>query len=171
MRVVTPNGLRPEVAVSVEEKNGHIQEQEPTSKDAQFCDLGGLPVTVRVGYDGSCNQVIVREVPVVWREPYLLRVMYDPTPCNRDLPRPPVPVCRMVFRVSGSDGKWLERARIEILQPTLVELRTDKFGRASLVAKADQEVRGSVSMGDRVADFRSLCDKGERVHEQAIMVH
>src|SRR6476620_12762089 len=80
VRVIAPNNRRPGVAVSVVEKNGRIQEQDQEKSDLRFCDLGGLPVTVKVGEDGTCNQVIVREVPVGWEEPYFLSVFYDPVP-------------------------------------------------------------------------------------------
>src|SRR5947209_3380614 len=71
VRVLTPDGQRPEAPVSVKEENGHIHVDEQEDGDVHFCALGILPVTVTVGSDGLCNQVVVRNVPVTWDEPYL----------------------------------------------------------------------------------------------------
>ena len=168
VRVVSPDRRLP-VSVSVVEKNGRTEEREPTSGDVRFCDLGGLPVTVKVGDDGTCNQVIVREVPVAWRQPYVLKITYDPTPCNIDLPPPPLPVCRVVIRVADSRG-WAQGARVRALQPTPAELQTDRFGRASLVTKLGDDVRGSVTAGSLTADFAFKCSRDEPIHEELIVL-
>ena len=165
VRVTAPNGRRPGVAVSVIEKNGRIQEQDQEKSDLRFCDLGGLPVTVKVGEDGTCNQVIVREVPVGWEEPYFLSVLYDPVPCLHDLPRSPVPTCRVVFRVKDSTGQWVPGATINIAQPVTKELRTDRFGRSSLLIKLGDSVTGIAINQQASAHFKYQCALGESVHE------
>ena len=68
VRVVSPEGDRPEVLVSVREKDGRLIAPDPTSGDVRFCDLGMRPVTVRVGADDTCNQVTVANVPLWWHE-------------------------------------------------------------------------------------------------------
>ncbi len=168
VRVLAPDGRRPEVSISVAEKNGRTLEkdQEPDLGDVDFCDLGGLPVDVKVGNDGSCNQVTVHDVPIVWKEPYLLRVTYDPEPCLRESPLPLAPVCRIVFRVSSTADKWLRDATIALSQPTAMQLRTDQFGRASVTAKIGQEVAGTVSFGSEVHSFTLKCAQFEITHEE-----
>ena len=52
VRVLSPNGQRIEVPVSVQEKNGNIEQKDQEGGDVRFCDLGILPVTVIVGKDG-----------------------------------------------------------------------------------------------------------------------
>jgi hypothetical protein len=81
VRVLSPDGKHEEAIVAVEEKNGRRIERDPTAEDVRFCDLGVEPVAVKVGSDGTCNQVVVREVPLAWREQYLLMVTYDTRPC------------------------------------------------------------------------------------------
>src|SRR5580704_15981473 len=70
VRVVSPDGRRPEVPISVREKGGRVEEKEQEDTDVRFCDLGILPVTVTVGSSGLCNQVTVHNVPVAIEETY-----------------------------------------------------------------------------------------------------
>jgi hypothetical protein len=137
VRVTAPNGR---VAVSVVEKNGRIQEQDQENSDLRFCDLGGLPVTVKVGED-------------------------DPVPCLHDLPRSPVPTCRIVFRVKDSTGEWVHGATINIAEPITKELRTDRFGRSSLLIKLGDSVTGNAINQQASANFKYQCRLGESVHE------
>ena len=167
VRVLSPDGRRPAASISVQEESGRVEEQDYSqeSGDARFCDLGGLPVTVKVGDDG-CNQVIVRGVPVSWNDPYLLSVTYDPEPCSREVPRGPVPVCRVVFRVADAVGKWIKGATINLSSQKLTQLTTDQFGRASLPVKLRDDVRGSVKKGVSSVNFSFKC--AEFVHEEYI---
>lgn len=170
VRVLTPDGHRPAVSVYVEEKGGRQEEGEQDRGDVSFCDLGGLPVTVRVGEEGSCNQATIRNVPVAWDEPYTLTVIYDPTPCLRDLPRAPVPTCRTVFRVADSDGKWVRGATINLTQPTAARIRTDRFGRASFVTKLGDCLQGAIDSPGQAPRFQFTCTRDEPVHEQLLVI-
>lgn len=165
VRVSAPDGRRPEVEVSVVEKNGRVQEQDQGKSDLRFCDLGGLPVTVKVGADGTCNQVIVREVPVAWEEPYFLSVLYDSVPCLLDLPRSPIPTCRIVFRVKDRTGQWAAGARINIAEPITRELTTDRFGRSSLLIKLGDNLAGNATNQEATATFKYRCSLRDSVHE------
>ena len=49
VRVLSQNGQDVEAPVTVEEKNGRVLEKEHSHGGVQFCDLGILPVTVKVG--------------------------------------------------------------------------------------------------------------------------
>jgi hypothetical protein len=164
VRVVTPDGRRPQVSVSVQEANGRVVEKDHESRDVRFCDLGGLPVTVKVGGSDTCNQVIVREVPIAWNEPYLLKVTYDPEPCLVCLPPPPRPICRVVFRIADRAGGWVPGAAINISHPAATSKITDSFGRASYVTRRGEQVRGSISVDDKLATFEFTC--AEPVHEE-----
>jgi hypothetical protein len=169
VRVLSPDGRRVEALVSVEEGNGRVIERDPTSEDVKFCDLGIAPVTVKVGADGTCNQVVVRDVPLTWQEQHLLTVTYDLEPCLEDLPPPPVPVCQVLFRVSDVNGRWLNKASIHFQQPRLSPRETDREGRALLVLKLGDRVTGSISSGGYVAKPFSLsCSRSKPVREEPI---
>jgi hypothetical protein len=169
VRVLYPDGQRADALVSVEEKSGRVQRQRQEATDLRFCDLGVTPVTVKVGVDGTCNQVIVRNVPLAWNVSNLLTVTYDVDPCLVEKPPPPVPLCRTVFRIADSSGKWLVRAPIRISTPTPAVLLTDGFGRASFLAKAADEIAGSVEApGYAAVEFRITCTRSEPVHEEDI---
>jgi len=167
VRVLSPDGRRPMVTVSVQEKSGRTEEQDQKTHDVEFCDLGGLPVTVKVGEDG-CNQVVVRDVPVSWGEPYVLKITYDHEPCLRDLPPPPVPVCRVVFRVSDSSGKWVPAAIISLTSPDRTELKTDRFGRTTFVSRRGVSIVGKAAQAGRSAGFAFQCQQNEPVHEELL---
>jgi hypothetical protein len=169
VRVLSPDGRRVEALVSVEEKNGRAVERDPTLEDVKFCDLGIAPVTVKVGADGTCNQVVVRDVRLTWEEQYLLRVTYDIEPCLEDLPPLPVPICHVLFRVSDINGAWLDKASIRLQQSQLPALETDSSGRALLVLKSGDRAGGTISSSGYVAKpFSFSCSRSEPVHEELI---
>ena len=169
VRVLSPDGRRVEALVSVREKNGRVVEKDPTAEDVKFCDLGIAPVTVKVGADGTCNQVVVRNIPLAWQERYLLTVTYDLEPCLEDLAPPPVPVCHVLFRVSDVSGKWLVKASIQFQTSQLSPRETDSAGRAVLVLKLGDRVGGSITSNGYVAKPFSLsCSRLEPVHEELI---
>ena len=170
VRVLSPDGKRPEVAVSVEEKSGRREEVDQEDSDVQFCDLGGLPVTVKVGDDGTCNQVVIRGVPVSWNQPYLLVVTYDPEACPKDVPSSPVPTCRIVFRVSNTRGEWIKGAMIKIDQPSPTELKADLFGRASFVVALSEESSGWAENRGGRTHFKFVCTRREPIHEEFLTV-
>ncbi len=169
VRVVSPDGRRPFAIVSVLEKNGRLTERDPTPEDVRFCDLGIGPVTVKVGADGTCNQVVVKDVPLMWQEQYLLTVTYDLEPCLEDPPPAPVPVCQVLFRISDSKGNWLEKASIHFQGSGSAPLETDRAGRALRLLKAGDRVTGAVeSRGYVSKTFSVSCSRSEPVHEESV---
>ena len=169
VRVLSPDGQRVEALVSVEENGGRTIERDPSLGDVRFCDLGIAPVTVKVGADGTCNQVVVRDVPLRWQEQYLLRVTYDPEPCLGDLPHPPVPVCRVLFRITGINDNWLDKASIRFLQPQLAPRMADSAGRALLILKSGDRTEATVSSSGYVPKTLELsCSPSEPIHETLI---
>jgi hypothetical protein len=75
VKVVDPNDKEvTEARISVQERNGRIEEGQYRRGGAQFCDLGMLPVTVTVG-DPDCAGVIVRNIPLEWGETKTLKVV------------------------------------------------------------------------------------------------
>jgi hypothetical protein len=76
----------------VREKNGRTIEKDQEDKDVYFCDLGILPVEVKVGSDGVCSQTTIRNVPVFADKTYLLNVTYDPEAFASTEPRTLLPL-------------------------------------------------------------------------------
>lgn len=169
VRVLSPDQRRPlEVPISVREKSSRVLEKETTTEDVKFCDLGISPVTVTVGND-TCNQVVVRDVPLEWNEQYLLTVTYDPEPCMPERPPAPVPVCQVLFRVSDAKGNWIEKASIHFQGSSSPPLETDSAGRALRLVKVGDRVTGAVdSRGYTSKTFSVSCPQSERVHEESI---
>jgi hypothetical protein len=169
VRVLSPDGRREDALVSVEEKNGRLESLRQGSTDVRFCDLGAIPVTVKVGVDGTCNQVVVRNVPVAWNAPVSLTITYDIEPCLVEAPPPPSRICRMVFRVADTVGKWIPGIPITIASPMVTTLRADDYGRASFVASPGDRVSGSVDgQGYEPVQFSIICNRSEPVHEEVI---
>jgi hypothetical protein len=169
VRALTPDGERPEAPISVLEQNGRVERHDQEDADVRFCDLGILPVTVKVGSDGICNQVTIKDVPIRYGETYLLTVTYDPGPCLRDTPPPPVPVCTMLFRVTDRTGEWLPKAQIRLTSPTLIQLMTDEYGRAIFHARVETRIAGTVSaITFRPKEFAWTCSQSSPLHEEQI---
>jgi hypothetical protein len=156
VRVLTPAGQRLEVPVTVYEGNGRkIDKDQELTKDVEFCDLGISPVKVVVGLKG-CNEIVINDVPLSWKEPYTLKVTYDYKPCERELPLPPVPLCEVLFRVRDTDGKWIDKAKINVDEPHKSQLQTDGAGRGHVLVKVKQPLRGSVNASGYVAENFSV---------------
>lgn len=183
VRVVSPDGRRPEAPISVREHDGRTVEKEqvPGKGDVQFCDLGILPVTVIVGSDGLCNQVTVRDVPLAWDQPYKLTVTYDPEACSISHRIPmPIPQCELLFRVSDSEGRWLPGVRLTMKasfavvtggemrsSPRQAEDTADRYGRARFLPARGSSIRGTASGdGFKPSDFEFTCS--EKWQEQLI---
>ncbi len=169
VRVLSPDQRRPlEVPISVREGNGRILEKETTSEDVKFCDLGITPVTVTVGGD-SCNQTVVKDVPLSWNELYLLTITYDPEPCMPERPPAPIPTCQELLRVADTDGRWVEKASIRFQDSILSPRETDDAGRALVVLKNGERIQGIViSPGYVTKPFSLTCSRTQPVHEEMI---
>jgi hypothetical protein len=168
VRAVSPDGQRPEVSISVEERNGRNIELEQGSEDVRFCDLGILPVTVTVGLAG-CNQVQVKDVPLSWASEYLLLITYDVSPCLKESPRPPIPVCHVLFRVADERGRWIVGASIRFDETSLRSLITDAHGRALHRMTLNQHVQGSIQKsGYAPRQFSISCTRSEPNREMLI---
>jgi hypothetical protein len=152
VKVLSPNGRALYAPVSVQEQNGRVEDKDQEDGSVQFCDLGILPVTVTVGNIGMCNQVTVQNVPVTWRQPYLLTVTYDPEACGRrEVVPPPVPICEMLFRVADAAGNWVSGAALTLAAPTRDLLKTDQYGRAHFYAEVNDNLRGHSIIQSSVA--------------------
>lgn len=169
VRVLSPQGARLEAPIEVTDASGRTEsrEQQPGGRDVEFCDLGILPVSVRIGSLGLCNGVTVRDVPVSWNATYLLSVTYDPVACMiRHQPPPPVPACEFLLRIRDSHGSWVPKASVTFRDPKLSPVMSDRYGRAWFIMPAGKEVHGSITAsGFRTADFVPECAKSERQRE------
>lgn len=171
VRVLSPDQQRlQEIPISVREKSGRVIEKDTTSEDVRFCDLGILPVTVTVGID-PCNQVVVRDVPLAWKEEYFLIVTYDRKSCVQDLPPPPFPLCQVLLRVADLSGNWIEKASIRLEGTSLTPQETDRAGRAEVLLRLGNRVAGVVhAAGYASKSFTIHCSRAERVHELPIQL-
>ncbi len=170
VRVLTPDGRRPEAPVESIEANGRTEDREQKDSDVEFCDLGIMPVTIKVGSSGLCNGVTVRDVPIAWNHPYLLTVTYDPSACAVwHRPPPPVPACEFLLRVADSDGRWIPGASVTFSDSLIGKMKTDRFGRAWFVIRADKDFHASVAaVGLTTAAVTCKCGPSERRREQYV---
>lgn len=155
VRVLDRQGEDTEAWVTVEERDGRRLREENAPGGLRFCDLGILPVTVMVG-DPACNQVIVRNVPLEWRQTRELRILYDREPCLID--RPPVAACRILYRFADPGGNWVKGVSLRVDSPYPEELRGDSFGRVLVRIAAGEELRAqAMADGYRAAELRLAC--------------
>lgn len=144
VKVVAPNGKRPEAQVEIREKNGRrIEKEQAPGHDVTFCDLGIRPVTVIVGLK-EC-EVVVSDVYLRRGKPYTLRVVYDQENCMDERPPTPTPYCETLLRVNSQDTKWVKGATVKFDGRTWVPLQTDEAGRALFSIGKGDSVQGSVS--------------------------
>jgi hypothetical protein len=170
VKVLSPDGRELEAYVKVEERNGRIVEKEYVPGGLQFCDLGIFPITVTVGRDRSCNQVVVRNVPISWQKPLTLYVTYYPDPCLVRYPPAPEPGCEILFRISDANGEWVQGATVEIRAPTSATLTADRFGRAWTVSRTQTDIRGAITAhGYESEKFHIRCEFAEKIEHWVVL--
>jgi hypothetical protein len=128
--VSSRGGDRLESQVSVQGADGKVIDKETKAGEgtAQFCDLGIVPVSVKVGDDGTCNQVVVREVPLRWNETVNLAITYEPYECAGDAIPLPVRSCSIMLRVLDAHGSPISGAVFHS-DDNAVNLISDEYGR------------------------------------------
>jgi hypothetical protein len=139
VNVIDPSGREVNTRISVREQDGNVTEHENVQGGAKFCNLGITPVTVTVG-SPSCNQTIVRNVPVSWGTERRVTVLYDRSPCMID--EPPVAACQFLLRFVDAAGEPMIGVRFEMQKPEKQSLKGDRFGRVLVRIPASQEMHG-----------------------------
>jgi hypothetical protein len=136
VQVRDPPGNPLSAEVTVLERDGRKSVAKAANGEAQFCDLGINPVSISVG-DPGCSQVVVR-TPIEWEQTKTVKVVYDGGPCDDE--RPPLPTCKILFRVFGQDGAALTHAFITLSPPAALTTQhaADSFGRILVYVPAGQ---------------------------------
>ncbi len=169
VHVVTPSGVRIAAPVTVRERDGRLTTIDEYEGDAEFCDLGIVPVEVTVGRTTMCNSVTVADVPVRWNQSYTLTITYDPMACGEEPPPPPVPVCEIVLHVYNRGGAPIPGARISLISPARVTLVADTYGRALRVVRTGATLRGTVTApGHEARPFSFLCGPNQTAREERL---
>jgi hypothetical protein len=127
------------------------------------------PVTVKVGADDTCNQVVVHEVPLSWHKTYRLRITYDPKPCLEDTVHPLVPTCTYLLRVSDGTGKWISGASILWASGKLA-LESDGSGRAIADAKLGPVTATISAPGYLTQSFEGTCTAAKATETQEELI-
>ncbi len=169
VRVLTPDQKRSaEVWVSVRENSGRVIEKKAIREDVSFCDLGIIPVTVTVGLNSACNQVIVKDVSLNWQTQHVLTVTYDPDQCRPEMPPPPILLCYILLRISDTAGNWIENAKIQSSK-FKAQAITDNAGRTFLPLALGETVEGTINAsGYESKKFSISCSRSERYRDELI---
>ena len=168
VEVTAPNGKKPAANIMVTEQNGRELYQLAEGRDAQFCDLGLRPVTVKVGGDRTCDQVIIRDVPLYWQKTKFLKVIYDIIPCLVDSPHV-FRFCTYLFRVSEPGGKWIPSASIMVM-PGDRTLKTDTSGRVRVDVRPGA-ITASISAPEYTTQtFDGTCTAEKAAEPQEILI-
>jgi hypothetical protein len=168
VEVRTPDGKRPTANVTVTEQNGRELYQLAEGQDARFCGLGLRPVTVKVGGDRTCNQVVINDVPLYWQKTHYLKVLYDIMPCLVESTHV-FRFCTYLFRISDDAGKWISGASVQVAPGDRL-LRSDDYGRARVDAEIGAIIAAISAPGYTARSFDSTCtpEKAVEQHEEPI---
>ena len=129
--------------VSVEEKGGKVTAGENEPGGARFCNLGILPVTVKVGRPESCNHTIIHNVALEWQQTRTIHVKYEIESCLRHPPPLPEPLCQLSIRVFDQRAVS-QRATVEVLSRAGEAYRTDNSGRVRILMQSGSILKTAV---------------------------
>ena len=138
VRVINEQDSEIDAPVSVREVGGTEVESEYEVGGARFCNLGILPVTVKVGRPESCHYTIIHNVPLAWQETRTIVIKHEVEPCERHLPPPPKPLCQLLIRVVDQNGVGLP-ATVEVNRVNRrakETYQTDRVGRARVLMES-----------------------------------
>lgn len=126
------------VKVSVEEPNGRLLSVKAASGGMiRFCDLGILPVTIRVVDSNECNPVTIQNVRLYFGASRRVTVAYDSAACSGEEP-PLLSACVLLLRFFDDEGRTLPA--VDISSPSFARGQvSDQLGR----------VRVSLNRGER----------------------
>jgi hypothetical protein len=145
VQVVDPKGkIVAGVPVTVEEKTGRIESASGDGGEVRFCDLGVLPVVIRVGSPYDCDHTVVQNVPLTWGLTRQVRVIFDRMACLTDSPPPPL-LCAVLFRFSDDKGSWIPGVEFKPAIQRFPNLRSDAYGRAMVRMANGEELHVKTS--------------------------
>jgi hypothetical protein len=166
--VTAPSGKPVEERVVVEESNGWKAEQTSQHGIAKFCGLGIHSVSVTVG-DGGCNQVIVRNVPLLWGETTHLPITYDDAPCKGETL--PVAACAFLLRLIDEKRQPVKAVSLDEQKPFSKSYRGDEFGRVLIRIAAGQQLVAVASAKDYKPTLVSIpCESKNKRLEQIVVL-
>lgn len=112
LRVSDGHGNRPDgITAKVVEQNGRVEIRTTERGEARFCDLGLSGVTVTVGNSDHCDEVVVRNVPILWGVERTVNVIYSRDGCNADEVRSAG--CGFLLRFLDSAGRPVPDVRLD----------------------------------------------------------
>lgn len=152
-----------EAVIRVREADGTLHAEDNRPGGARFCALGTDPVDILVG-DESCNQVIVRNVQLLYSSTVTSKVLYDRSVCLNDPPPDLVPQCKVLFRVIDSQGRPVERSGARLALSGGEYLPADSRGRVYTLLRRGTALAGTViSPGFREEDIRVECPRAKDI--------
>lgn len=120
----------PETNVAVVEDNGWKTELETSRGQARFCGLGFGPVSITVGSQGDCGEVVLKHVGLDWNHTRRISVIYDRSECTREIM--PVAACGFLLRFVGPDRSPIRGVSFKLTAPYPETYAGDAYGRIML---------------------------------------
>jgi hypothetical protein len=169
VRVLSPTGQRVESSIYVTESRGRVVEAEQEQSDAEFCDLGILPVTVSVGEEKSCGQVTVKNVRLALNQPRLLTVTYDVAACRKESVPSPTPNCLILVRVADTSDHWIPGAIIHS-DLSAAQNKADSAGRAAIRIGIGSRATMSITASGFNSSSSTVACTAETAQQEKVIV-
>ena len=158
----------PETRVVVEESNGWRTEGATVGGIARYCGLGVQAVTAIVG-SSPCNQVTVRNIPLMWNVMRTITVVYDPAPCQYE----PMPRfgCAILLRFVDAEHRPVRAAEFAIDGATRALNFGDEYGRLMVAVRFGTDLLGQVAAkGYHPARVSATCARSDAHTREQIVV-
>lgn len=145
-----------EAKIAVHEKDGTVHLAENVPGGRRFCSLGLSAVDIVVGSE-ACNQVTIKNVPMVYQATVRSRILYDRPACLVDPPPEPGPQCKIMLRFYDT-GKQPIQADVRIKAPVSSSVKTDEEGRQLLIVPKGAALQAAVgARGFKEEQIRLEC--------------
>jgi len=143
--------------ITVTEMNGRTTSMENRAGGVSFCDLGILPVTIRVSKSLYCRDITLSNVGMNFGETTTIKIMADNPLCsNVDLA--PTPWCRVLLRFKDEEDKWISGITLKPVPPAIDFRDVYPLHRANAFPQSDHAGRILVGI-EQKAELRATATR------------
>ena len=147
--------------IAVTEKNGRTLSMENRAGRVSFCDLGIVPVTIKVTKP-YCNDITVNNVGLKFGETTTIKILsYDGRCLNVgkvSVDFAAAPWCTVLLRIKDDEDKWISGVTLKPFPPAMDFGDIDPRRRANPFSQSDRAGRILVLI-DLKGEFRAIATR------------
>jgi hypothetical protein len=158
------------VTVTLVENNGRVEIETTKNGEAKFCDLGSSGVNLTISETDHCNEVLLRNVAILWTVERTVNVIYNRDSCNADEIQSVG--CAFLLRFVNEPGRSVPEVHFDPPIGSERVEQSDSHGRVLVWMKIGQTLTETAqSQGYRPEAIELNCKPSTYKEEKIIILH